>query len=247
MIYLFTDFGYSGPYVGEIHAVFKRQLADVSLIDLMHDAPTFNAKASSYLLAALSRRFQPGDSCLAVVDPDVGMMKRRALLVEADGVIYSGPDNGLLSQIIRLASEVSCYEILWRPADLSDSFHGRDLFAPAITRYMTDAEQLALQKITRTEIEGIDWGMDDYSIIYFDQFGNAITGIRGSTVQRDNVLSVNNTKVKYARTFAAVQAGQPFWYVNSMGLVELAVNQGSACEILTLNRDSTVTINRNNK
>lgn len=54
MIYLFTDFGWNGPYVGEMHAVLKHRTPGLPVIDLMHDAPAFEPKRAAYLLAALS-------------------------------------------------------------------------------------------------------------------------------------------------------------------------------------------------
>ena len=243
MIYLFTDFGYHGPYVGELHAVLKRRLPDMSVIDLMHDAPAFNPKASSYLLAALAQRFQVGDVCLAVVDPGVGMLERRALLIEADGISYCGPDNGLFSQVARRATQVSCHEIEWNPAELSNSFHGRDLFAPAVADYVVQAK-IPSKSLPIGEMHGMDWPAENHSFIYFDQFGNAVTGICGSSLTQEMLLQVNEMKIQYARTFAAVPVGQLFWYVNSMGLVEVAVNQGSAREKLATSLNFPVSVSK---
>ena len=243
MIYLFTDFGYHGPYVGEVHAVLKRRMPDIPIIDLMHDAPVFNPMASSYLLAALALQFQAGDVCLAVVDPGVGMQERRALLIEADGITYCGPDNGLLSQVVQRAHQVSCHEILWHPTDLSNSFHGRDLFAPALVRYLAGSE-VPLQSLASEGLHGMDWPAENYSVIYFDQFGNSVTGIRGTSLTPDMLLHINETKIDYARTFASVPAGQLFWYSNSMGLVEVAVNQGSAREKLAISLNFPISVSK---
>ena len=119
MIYLFTDFGYDGPYVGEVKATLAEALdSRFDIIDLMHDAPMFAPESSAYLLAALSKRFKAGDACLAVVDPGVGDSERRPILVKADGVTYCGPDNGLFSQIINRTSDSKVNEITWRPENL---------------------------------------------------------------------------------------------------------------------------------
>lgn len=219
--------------MGELHAVLKRRLANTPVIDLMHDAPAFNPKASCYLLAALARQFQAGDVCLAVVDPGVGMPQRRVLLIEADGIAYCGPDNGLFCRIVKCAQQVHCYEITWRPADMSESFHGRDLFAPALTQYILKSD-IAMQLLPVDALVGINWPEDLPQVIYFDRFGNAVTGIRGNTVTSDARLQANTRELGYARTFATVAAGEPFWYVNSMGMVELAINQASIREELSL-------------
>ena len=228
MIYLFTDFSYQGPYVGELKSVLEAgKSPGQSIIDLMHDAPKFNSVASAYLLAALSQRFQPGDACLGVVDPGVGNEQRRPIIIEADGVIYSGPDNGLFSQIIARAKTVVVNEVIWRPEQLSNSFHGRDLFSPALLKVL-NREELALRQIAEQDLIGADWASDLDKVIYIDGFGNLITGRRAMTMSNKQVIHIAGHEVEYAETFFAQERGKPFWYVNSMGLVEIAVNQGTA-------------------
>jgi len=130
MIALFTDFGWQGPYVGQIKAVLMQLASQQPVIDLMHDVPAFQPRAASYLLASLVKKFPVETVFLAVVDPGVGSRQRRPCVVSADGRWYVGPDNGLFNVIANQAAEYKVWEITWRPDALSDSFHGRDLFAP---------------------------------------------------------------------------------------------------------------------
>ena len=225
MIYLFTDFGYQGPYVGELKSIFSQ--SNYPVIDLMHDAPIFEPESSAYLLSALSQRFKHGDACLAVVDPGVGSDKRIPIIVEADGVIYCGPDNGLLSQIVNKAKTVSINEITWKPEVISNSFHGRDLFAPALLKYI-DKESLALNLIGPENIVGHDWPAESDKVIYIDSFGNLITGLTQATVDYDKSILFSGREIEYGRIFSSKELGEPFWYLNSMGLVEIAVNQQRA-------------------
>ena len=117
MIHLFTDFGWDGPYTGELKAVLARGLPEVAIIDLMHDAPAFNPRASAYLLGALSRQFIPGDLCLAVVDPGVGDDKRRVLLPEPLGPMMActSPASRVRSMPLRMAlpSTVAWRSSIW--------------------------------------------------------------------------------------------------------------------------------------
>jgi S-adenosylmethionine hydrolase len=123
---------------------------------------------------------------------------------------------------------------MWRPDRLSDSFHGRDLFAPV-------AAKLATGKVVEgcplmpQELVGYDSPLDNRKIIYIDHYGNAMTGINADDLAHDQVLSVNGTALRYARTFSEVPAGHAFWYTNSMGMVEFAVNCASAAKLLKLN------------
>ncbi len=130
MIVLFTDFGWQGPYVGQMKAVLAKQAPREPLIDLMHDVPTFNPRAAAYLLASLIDPFPPDTVFLTVVDPGVGSQLRSPCVMKAAGRWYVGPDNGLFNVIAKQAASYMAWEIDWRPDTLSDSFHGRDLFAP---------------------------------------------------------------------------------------------------------------------
>lgn len=233
MIHLFTDFGWAGPYVGEMKAVLARELTAVGLIDLMHDAPTFDPKASAYLLAALSRRFVAGDFCLGVVDPGVGDAARRVLIVEADGVYYVGPDNGLFALLAQRARQVSCREVQWRPQILSASFHGRDVFAPIVACLLRD-EPIDAHIIPYESIVGFGYSDQLAEVIYIDHYGNAITGLRADHYPPGATLSFQGRRITQAETFSKVATGEIFWYGNSMGLIEIAANQASACDLLAL-------------
>src|SRR5713226_7532857 len=133
MIVLFTDFGLAGPYTGQVNAVFCRYAPNVPVIQLFADAPAGQPKPSAYLLAAYAEWFPTGTVLLCVVDPGVGS-ERAALIVEADGRFYVGPDNGLFELVLRRAANPRSWHIDWRPPNLSASFHGRDLFAPIAAR-----------------------------------------------------------------------------------------------------------------
>jgi len=233
MIHLFTDFGWNGPYVGEMKAVLARELPDIAIIDLMHDAPAFNPRAGAYLLAALSRRFCQSELCLAVVDPGVGDDRRRVLLLEADGVRYVGPDNGLFAILAQRAKQCHCREVLWRPAALSHSFHGRDLFAPVVIHEVIGETQ-ETASIEPEALVGMDWPKQLAEVIYIDGYGNAVTGLCAADCSKSAVYMFKNVEIGYAPTFSAVAEGSPFWYENSMGLVEIAANATSAAELLGL-------------
>ena len=129
MIVLFTDFGGDGPYVGQIEAVLARDAPGTRVVGLLNDAPAYDAKRSAYLLASLIDVFPTEAVFLCVVDPEVGG-ERAALVVEADERLFVGPDNGLFEILVRRATRRAAWTITWRPATLSRSFHGRDLFAP---------------------------------------------------------------------------------------------------------------------
>ncbi len=226
MIVLFTDFGIAGPYVGQMHAVLAAKAPQEPIIDLFHEAPPHDPMAAAYLLPALISEFPAGSTFLAVVDPGVGG-DRRPLIVQAGGSWFVGPDNGLFELIIRRQSGAQAWEITYRPEKLSNSFHGRDLFAPVAAMLATGTappgREIALETIRRT-----DWPDELDQIIYIDHFGNAMTGRRVETVPDGSVLEVAAHCCPRARTFSDQAPGQPFWYENANGLAEIAVNLGRA-------------------
>lgn len=240
MIVLFTDFGAQGPYLGQMEMVIRQTLPAEPVVNLIADAPRFDAKTSAYLLAALAGSIPRQSVVLAVVDPGVGG-ERRALVVEADGVLFLGPDNGLFEILARRARTFRAWEIVWRPERLSASFHGRDLFAPMAARL---AAGLGPEDCGCRPVEPLrlaDWPDDLAAIIYHDHYGNAWTGLRARLLSQDCVLRAGGEDFRRARTFSDVPAGAGFWYENSSGLAEIAVNGGSAASLSALAVGNSVT------
>jgi S-adenosylmethionine hydrolase len=240
MIVLFTDFGLTGPYTGQVIAVLQREAPGVPAISLFADAPAGAPKPSAYLLGAYAAWFPAGTVLLCVVDPGVGS-ERRPLIAAADGRFYVGPDNGLFEIVLRRAAAAQCWEITWRPKLLSASFHGRDLFAPVAARLARGAPPSALARSAAPQ-RCADWPDDLAEIVYIDHYGNAMTGMRGATVSATTTLACAGRAVEHARTFSAVPPGTPFWYVNSNELVEIAVNGGRADRLMGLSVGSKVAV-----
>jgi S-adenosyl-L-methionine hydrolase (adenosine-forming) len=232
MIVLFTDFGLAGPYTGQVVAVLTREAPGVPAISLFADAPAGQPKPAAYLLAAYAAWFPAGSVLLCVVDPGVGG-DRRAVIVEADGRFYVGPDNGLFEIAPRRAASTRCWEITWRPEALSASFHGRDLFAPVAARLARGEAPSAMAR-SAASTRFAEWPDDLAEIVYIDHYGNAMTGIRGTALASKASLVCGGRTIARARTFSAVPPGAAFWYVNSNGLIEIAVNGGRADRVLDL-------------
>lgn len=227
---LFTDFSTLGPYVGQMKAVLLAG-ADWPIVDLMHDAPAFDPRSSAYLLRAFSAELPEGGVIVAVIDPGVGSA-RRAVAIRAGSRWLVGPDNGVLAPLARQAGEVDVYR-LPVPADAAATFHGRDVFAPAAVR-IAQGELPGERVAGGGDLFGLDWPEDESRAIYVDHYGNVMTGLRGGQVPQQAVLRANGHRVERAWTFSDVPRGQAFWYINSSGLVEVAVNQGSAADRLDL-------------
>ena len=239
MIVLFTDFGPSGPYLGQMKAVLARDAPGVAVIDLLSDAPAFDARSSAYLLAAYAPEFPASTVFLCVVDPGVGGA-RAPLAVSAAGRWYLGPDNGLLAIVMRRAGGPAkgsrVWEIAWRPERLSATFHGRDLFAPVAARLARGesppGDRWPAERV-RT-MAGAEWPDDLARIVYIDHYGNAATGLRAAKLAPETVLRAAGHELRRATRFSDLPRGLPFWYENANGLAEIAVNQGRAAPDLGL-------------
>ncbi|GMR17816.1 MAG: SAM-dependent chlorinase/fluorinase [Gammaproteobacteria bacterium] len=240
MIVLFTDFSEKDPYVGQVHAVLAQKAPGVPIIDLFHNVPDFDIRAAAYLLPAYTQGFPVGTVFVCVVDPGVGGY-RNPVIVEVNGQWYVGPDNGLFQVLCQRAVRHQVFRIDWRPDELTDSFHGRDLFAPVAAKLAT-GQALAKSKTRLCQIDSSEFPDDLNEVIYIDHYGNAVTGIRASRLNENSVVNINDTQLGYARVFSSAKTGQAFWHHNSSGLVEIAVNCGHAASVLGLSTGSKLAI-----
>lgn len=243
MIVLFTDFGIEGPYIGQLKRVIYQHHPGATIIDLFSDLPPCEPQSAAVLLAAYTEGFPPGSVFLAIVDPGVGMPARRGVVVKSNGCWFVGPDNGLFDLLLKRDDRAQVWEISWQPESLSNSFHGRDLFAPVAAEIAAGRfPENKLQLVVRPSLEGV--GEDYPFVVYVDRFGNLISGIRSASIGKGAILKVAGRSVSYARTFGEVAEGVFFWYCNSNGLVEVAANRASAARLLGIEAGEPVQLQK---
>jgi hypothetical protein len=226
LIFLYTDFGAEGPYLAQLEAAILREAPRERVLNLVSNAPAADPFHAAYLLAALAAQLPGGAVVVAVVDPGVGG-ERRPIVVEAAGRRFVGPDNGLLSRAAVTDPGARAWRIDWRPERMSDSFHGRDLFAPVAGRLVAGAP-VERKALPVGALAGMDWPAALPEVVYVDAYGNLLTGLAGTSLGADAVLGVRGRRVAYRRTFCEAVPGEIFWYRNSCGLVEIAVSGGTA-------------------
>lgn len=232
MIALFSDFGLHGPYTGQMKAVLHQMAPGIPVIDLFANAPAGNPKASAYLLAAYAAWFPAKTVFLCVVDPGVGGT-RPSIILEADNRWYVGPGNGLFELIQRRAAVTRSWDIDWTPGRFSASFHGRDLFAP-VAGMLARGDAPPGRPSDDGADRRTDWPDELCEVVYVDHFGNAMTGVRAVTLPPNARLAAAGRILLRARTFSDLPPGTAFWYENSNGLAEIAVNEGRADRALGL-------------
>jgi S-adenosylmethionine hydrolase len=249
VITLLTDYGLADEYVGVCHGVILRICPAARLIDISHAVPHHDVQRGAVLLMR-SLLFMPVGVHLAVVDPGVGSERRAVALQTADGRILVGPDNGLLWPVARLCGGIElAYDVSESPARLehvSMTFHGRDIFAPVAAQIACgeplDSLGVGIDPAQLTTLDMPEPRLEDGELVVrvvgVDEFGNieAAADAReliriGAAVGDSVAIECNggpSTRVRVARTFADVRAGEALLHEDSAGWIALAVNRGSA-------------------
>ena len=271
-IVLTTDFGNSDAYVGVMKGVILGINPGAAIIDLTHEVGPQNLRQGSFILGVNHSYFPPGTIHVAVVDPGVGT-DRKPIVLETPAATFVAPDNGLLSEVLRehlagdslnvvhqgiisLPDHLGCWELSnsrYQRRPVSNTFHGRDIFAPAAAHLSTGVrpEEVgpAVSEVTYRPLnEPIQAGnVVAGEVIYTDRFGNLITNIPGtwlsqSGIQRgETVIEIGTRLISgLSRTFhdLAVDSSGQFdglplvALVGSNGNLEVAVRDGNAVESL---------------
>lgn len=242
---LLSDFGLSDVYVGIMKATIAQVNPGLNPIDLTHQIPHQNIAAARFCLMNAYTYFPIGTVHVAVVDPGVGS-KRRAIAVAFDQGYLVGPDNGLFSGVLGQSSATFAVELTnsqyWRTFAPSTTFHGRDIFAPVGAHLANGVAIAELGKqIDVNTLVQLDIGQVRITpeaiygcIQYIDSFGNLITNIPGSYVQRSWNAIANGLNIPSGRTYSDVIAGSAVSLVGSHGYIEIAIASGNASKQLQL-------------
>lgn len=241
LITLTTDFGESAPYVAAMKGVLCSLNPKARLIDLSHAIRPQDIRHVDYFLGSAVRYFPRGTIHLAVVDPGVGG-ERKPLLVEVGGQFLVGPDNGLFTSAIRtLGSEPRvrhlCEKRFWRE-EISETFHGRDIFAPVAGHLSLEVDPAEFGPIVNQWIElpthsAVCWrDKCEGEISFIDDFGNIITNIPKTRVKalpiRVSLAGGAQEHVRWVRTYADAGPGELVCLFSSDGFFEIAIVRGHA-------------------
>jgi S-adenosyl-L-methionine hydrolase (adenosine-forming) len=237
IVTLITDFRTSDGYMGAIFGVIKSINPELDLITIASNIPPADIRKASRALAN-SYLFYPENSIhMIVVDPTVGPL-RRALIVDDGRYLFLGPDNGVLTPVLKNCPDCKCYDVQNKKYQLvsgSETFHGRDLFAP-VAAYLslgippdefgppvTDPviiEDPVPEKVGR-DILG--------KVIDIDAFGNLVTNIPAEMIPDNPIITVCGRKIAgVSKSYADVVEKQPLAYIGSSGTLEIAINRGNA-------------------
>jgi S-adenosylmethionine hydrolase len=252
VITLTTDFGLADPYVAAMKGVILSLNPQAVIVDVSHAVRPQRIEHGAFLLETSLSYFPPGSIHIAVVDPGVGT-RRRAIAVRTPSATFLGPDNGVLSPALpddircqvgeasgRLhlpegSSGVTLTDASYHRQPVSDTFHGRDIFAPAAAHLSLGIPLSDLGKPVedvvalppfraRREPDG-SW---NGRIVHVDAFGNLITDVRGEDLASTRItVELKDRQIAgLQRTYASGQDLTAL--VGSAGFLEIALSGGSA-------------------
>lgn len=259
-----SDFGLQDDFVGTCHGVIKRIAPEVTVIDITHGIPP-RAIVQGALVLANTVPYMPAGVHLAVIDPGVGGPRRALVLRDAEGRLYVGPDNGLLLPAAERAGLAEAHEIV-NPAyavePVSRTFHGRDIFAPAAAHLANGValgelgppiDPTALVRLELPDPE-LRTHRIDATVLYVDAFGNMQLNLTRADLEQAEVTSGARVELELggtcyyavaARTFSDARSGDLILYEDSYGNIAVAMNRGSAADLLAARAGQSLRINLN--
>ena len=259
-IALLTDFGYRDHYVGAMKGVIAGIAPEARVIDITHGVPPQSVIAGAIALAQSRRFFPPKTVFVVVVDPGVGTSRLPIAIDTRAGARFVGPDNGVLYLAANEAGIRRIVELRapkYRLTDISSTFHGRDIFAPAgawlargtsITSLgptLKDMVKLSIEPPLHRDATLVG------RVIYIDSFGNLVTNIDRAALDsfaasfRVTPLSVtisNGASMEIVQAYGDVPTGAPLALLGSFGFLEIAIRNGSAASVLGLSDGAPVTV-----
>ncbi len=258
IITLTTDFGGGDAYVGSMKGVILSILPIARIVDISHELPAHQTLPAALILREACPRFPPGTIHVAVVDPGVGG-RRAPLLLKIDDRFYVGPDNGLFGLLmedlpLQGAWKLENPEHFLHP--VSNTFHGRDIFAPVAARLAAGTPPEAFGPMA-SEPSGMS--LPEYQeepeiltgeVIWIDRFGNCITNLSDRVVSRWSqgapftIRAASKRISKMSTTYESIPEGEALSIINSMGYLEVACNQARADRALGLRVGDTVVLER---
>jgi hypothetical protein len=187
IITLLTDFGWGDGHIGAMKGVILAISPDCRIVDLAHHIPPHDVMGAAFVLGQTYSFFPPGTIHVAVVDPGVGGV-RKPLVLESEDYLFVGPDNGCFTLVLRREKEVQAYELSegrFRLPSVSQTFHGRDIFAPAAAHLSLDippgemGPAVAIHTLNTLAIPDpvLDGDALLGEVIWIDHFGNLVTNI----------------------------------------------------------------------
>ncbi len=246
VITLLTDFGLADTYVGQMKGAILAIAPTVTLVDVTHAVPPQDVLAGAFLLWTAVEAFPPGSLHLAVVDPGVGSARRPMAMTTQRGDVLVGPDNGLLMPAAERLGAGQAFELTVPSAQVSPTFHGRDVFAPGVAHLANG-----------TPISELGCPIDDPvplvlprphgfmgEVLHVDTYGNLVTNLPAGSLPASYAVRLGSYPVPIAAAthYAEGAPGGLLALVGSAGLLEISARDASAAAATGAGRGAPVTV-----
>jgi S-adenosylmethionine hydrolase len=252
-----TDYGLDDGFVAMLHGVIGRRAPDVRVIDVTHEIPSGGIARGAAILAQ-TVRYLPESVHVGIVDPGVGT-RRRAVAVRTPGGLLVGPDNGLLIAAANALggpeAAVELTNTFWHLPAPSATFHGRDIFAPVAARLAEGAafaeagaaiDPDSLVRLPAPHMV-LGEGFVVADVLTVDRFGNvqlAAAAPPALAALGDGPVIVDGRIAISGKTFGDVPVGSMVVFEDSAGYLAIAVNSGSAVDVLGIDQGASVRLDR---
>lgn len=259
VITLTTDFGEADHFVGAMKGVILNINPDAEFVDLSHQVNSYDILDGAFTVAQAYRYFPSGTTHLVVVDPGVGS-SRRPIVAATSTQKFVAPDNGVLSLVYDREESLEVRHITadhYFLKPVSNTFHGRDIFAPIagwlskglevaiLGDAITDYVRLVTPKPVRSP-----GGLVTGTVLRVDRFGNLITNFQPQHLPElfgENpppfTITVNQqTMTRLADSYSMGSPSEVFGILGSSGYLEISTPQGSAAKVLGADRGTEVTV-----
>lgn len=258
-----SDFGLDDEFVAVCKGIIWQILPEANILDITHTIPPYDVRGAALCLAR-AIQYLPNGVHLVVVDPGVGTQRHSIAVEAADGRLFVGPDNGVLSAAVQVCGGAIAATVIdptrWGMTEISATFHGRDVFAPAaavlaggvglseVGDAIDPAELLPLLlPLCQVAEDGTIVGQ----VLSIDRYGNCATNVSEFDLSEAGVavgdkLSVicrqRRETVPFVRTFGDVQERELLTHIDSAGQLAVALASGNAAETLGLAIGDPITI-----
>ncbi len=246
IITLTTDFGITDSYVGAMKGVILSRCPEATLVDICHNIEPQAVRQAAYVLSTAVPYFPPGTTHLVVVDPGVGSA-RRPLVVRTGRATYVAPDNGVLSLVLgREAIQIAVHltDPRYHLPEVSATFHGRDVFAPAAAHLAAGVDPAQMgERLSPSDLVTLPVALPQPQaggawlgeVFHIDHFGNLVTSFTIPDPPPGLTVTVGGQRIEsMSRTYSDVAPGQLVFYKGSSGHLEIALREGSAAAALSV-------------
>ncbi len=258
IVTLTTDFGHSDHYVGAMKGAILNVNPEAKLVDICHDVRPYDVLEGAFAIAQAYQYFPPRTIHMVLVDPGVGS-SRRPLLVTTGKHFFVAPDNGVLS-LIFAREEAAVYHITathYFLESVSNTFHGRDVFAPVagwLSRHVepskfgepiTDFARFSApqpKKINERLLKGV--------VLRVDRFGTLLTNLTPGDLPQLSAENPPPIKILVGKSeitkmnvsYSEGSPGEVFAIMGSSGYLEIAANRASASQSLGVGKGAEVSV-----